>query len=70
MEKIGWSRGGPYPWDCPYNEGSDYSYGKGALPKSDRIFSKGVVMAVPSSLTGEQCDRIAEAYRKVAAHLL
>ena len=69
-EKVGWSRGGPCPWNCPFNRGSDYSYKKGALPRSDEIFSRGVVMAVPSKLTGDQCDRIAQAYRKVAAHLL
>ena len=27
-------------------------------------------MAVPSKLSDDQCDRIAAAYRKVAAHLL
>jgi len=70
VEKVGWSRGGPCPWDCPFNKGSNYSYKKGALPKSDEIFSRAVVMAVPSKLTGAQCDLIAEAYRKVAAQVL
>jgi dTDP-4-amino-4,6-dideoxygalactose transaminase len=70
VEKVGWSRGGPCPWKCPFNKGSHYSYKKGALPKSDAIFARGVVMAVPSKLTQTQCAKIAEAYRKVAAHLL
>ncbi len=68
--KIGWARGSRCPWECKYNEGSSYSYEKGALPESDEIFSRGVVMAVPSVLTDGQCDKIAEAYRKVAVHLL
>ena len=68
--KGGWAKGSGCPWNCQYNKGSDYSYEKGALPKSDEIFSRGVVMAVPSVLTDEQCNKIAEAYRKVAAHLL
>ena len=52
------------------NQASRHSYKKGALPQSDAIFARGVVMAVPSSLTGAQCDLIAAAYRKVASHLL
>jgi 8-amino-3,8-dideoxy-alpha-D-manno-octulosonate transaminase len=71
VEKVPWVRGGgPCPWGCPHNKGSDYSYGKGTLPKSDALFAKAVLMAVPSKLTDDQCDRIAGAYRKVAAHVL
>ena len=67
---MGRARGSRCPWECRYNKGSNYSYEKGVLPKSDQIFSRGVVMAVPSILTDEQCDKIAEAYHKVAGHLL
>jgi dTDP-4-amino-4,6-dideoxygalactose transaminase len=70
VQKVDRVRGTGCPWDCPHNRGSDYMYDKGSAPKSDEIFSRGVVMAVPSVLTDDQCDRIARAYRKVAAHLL
>jgi 8-amino-3,8-dideoxy-alpha-D-manno-octulosonate transaminase len=71
VEKVPWIRGGgPCPWNCPHNRGSDYSYVKGTLPQSDALFARAVLMAVPSKLSDDQCDRIAGAYRKVAAHLL
>jgi 8-amino-3,8-dideoxy-alpha-D-manno-octulosonate transaminase len=69
-QKLGWSRGSSWPWNAPENAGSDYCYERGALPRSDAIFARGVVMAVPSVLTDEQCDAIAAAYRKVAHHVL
>jgi dTDP-4-amino-4,6-dideoxygalactose transaminase len=70
VQKVGWLEGTKWPWDAPENRGSDYDYGKGALPQSDAIFAKGVVMAVPSNLTDEQCDLLATAYSKVAHHLI
>lgn len=71
VKKIGWTSGMGCPWDCPKNKGCEkYTYDKGSAPQSDEIFSRGVVMAVPSILTDEQSDRIAYAYRKVASHLL
>jgi 8-amino-3,8-dideoxy-alpha-D-manno-octulosonate transaminase len=71
VRKLPWIRGGgPCPWNCPFNEGSNYSYDKGTLPRSDALFARGVLMAVPSKLTDEQADRIGLAYRKVAAHVL
>ncbi|MFI5286034.1 MAG: DegT/DnrJ/EryC1/StrS family aminotransferase [Candidatus Dormibacteria bacterium] len=68
--KVGYVPGSSWPWDAPENAQSQYSYEKGALPKSDEIFSRGVLMAVPSNLTDSQCDQIAAAYRKVIHHLL
>lgn len=69
VRKIPWIRGTGWPWDLPENRESIPSYARGTLPKSDDIFSKGVVMAVPSKLTDEQCDQIAEVYWKIAANL-
>ncbi len=69
-QKIGYVPGSRWPWDAPENRESDYSYEKGALPQSDAILAKGVLMAVPSNLSEMQCDQIAAAYRKVAGHLL
>lgn len=68
IRKAPWLRGTQWPWDIPENRDSVYSYEKGALPQSDQIFSHGVVMAVPSRLTDEQCDKIAEIYVKITAN--
>ena len=70
VKKAGWSYGSQWPWNAAENTNSCYSYSKGSLPKSDEIFSRGVVMAVPSKISGDECDRIAYAYRKAAAHIL
>ena len=70
VRKTPWLRGTNWPWDLPENRGSIASYQKGALPKSDEIFAHGVVMAVPSQLSNDQCDKIIEIYRKVAHHLV
>jgi 8-amino-3,8-dideoxy-alpha-D-manno-octulosonate transaminase len=70
VQKAPWIRGTDWPWGLPENQASVYSYEKGALPRSDEIFSRGVVMAVPSRLSDEHCDLIASAYRKIAANVM
>jgi len=69
-KRVGWIPASSWPWDAEENRTVQHSYERGALPRSDAIFAKGVVMAVPSVLTDAQCDKIAAAYRKVAHHLL
>lgn len=43
-----------FPWTHPANQQLDHDYRLGALPKSDELFRRSVVMAVPSRLTAEQ----------------
>lgn len=43
-----------FPWTLPANKESQYEYGKGALPRSDELLGRAVVMPVYSSLSEEQ----------------
>jgi dTDP-4-amino-4,6-dideoxygalactose transaminase len=70
VRKVGWIANTRWPWDAPENRGSDYLYNRGNLPVSDELFSRAVVMAVPSVLSEQQCDKIGEAYCKVARYLI
>ncbi|MBN1293050.1 MAG: DegT/DnrJ/EryC1/StrS family aminotransferase [Candidatus Latescibacteria bacterium] len=42
------------PWNLEKNKNSFYNYGKGACPYSDELFSKSIVIPIPSKLTVEQ----------------
>lgn len=42
------------PWTLPDNIDSNYNYAKGACPKSDDLFSRSLIIPVPSCLTEEQ----------------
>ena len=62
--------GSGYPWSHPLNAGSVREYGPGALPRSDALFARSVVMAVPALATGEQTARIIDAYHAAAQDVL
>lgn len=47
------------PWTLPQNVGSVYNYSKGACPKSDALFSRAVLLPIPSRLT--ECQEQAAA---------
>ena len=42
------------PWDLVENASSDYDYAKGACPKSDALFSRSILLPIPSRLTYDQ----------------
>jgi len=52
-----------FPWTHPANSGSQYDYGPGALPRTDDLFVRGVVVAVPSRLTEEDERAFIAAFR-------
>lgn len=54
------------PWKCPENKESVYEYKKGALPATDKLLARGVLIPVPSILTERQELLIIKAVRKVA----
>ncbi len=52
------------PWSLPENADSAADYNKGACPVSDDLFSRSVIVAIPSRLTGEQETQLTEILRK------
>jgi 8-amino-3,8-dideoxy-alpha-D-manno-octulosonate transaminase len=55
-----------FPWTHPANEGLARDYGKGALPKSDELFERSVVLPVPSLMDRALEDRYIELFRRAA----
>ena len=53
-----------YPWTHPKNSDSRFDYNKGALPRTDQIFERGVVLPVPSNLTEQQEEAFATIFRR------
>ncbi|MBN1417776.1 MAG: DegT/DnrJ/EryC1/StrS family aminotransferase [Planctomycetes bacterium] len=53
-----------FPWTHPANAGSHYEYGPGALPRTDDLFARGVVVAVPSRMTAEDEQAFIDAFRE------
>lgn len=42
------------PWKLEANKNNRYDYSKGACPRSDELFSRSILMPIPSCLTEEQ----------------
>jgi 8-amino-3,8-dideoxy-alpha-D-manno-octulosonate transaminase len=53
-----------FPWTHPKNTDSEYGYGKGALPETDALLARSVVLPVPSCLSREQEEEFAALFRK------
>ena len=51
------------PWSLAENRELVREYGKGACPKSDELFSRSVIVAIPSRLSEEQEGRMIEILR-------
>ncbi|HPS52166.1 MAG TPA: DegT/DnrJ/EryC1/StrS family aminotransferase [Phycisphaerae bacterium] len=52
------------PWKLCENQKSDYSYAKGACPKSDELFAKSILIPIPSCLSEQQEAEAAEIIRQ------
>jgi len=52
------------PWSLPQNAQSVLDYHKGACPTSDDLFSRSVIITIPSRLTDEQERSMADTIRK------
>jgi len=58
-----------FPWTYPGNSG-EKNYSKGACPTADDLFTRSIILPVPSCLTAKDEDDIIEAYHKVLGTLL
>jgi dTDP-4-amino-4,6-dideoxygalactose transaminase len=59
-----------FPWTHPLNQGSNYDYDKGALPRTDDLFARSIIQAIPSNCTDKDVEDMIEAYYRAARHVL
>lgn len=57
------------PWTCPYHKGEPVEYSVDMNPNTLEYLSRIIHIDIPSQLTLEDCDMIAEGINKVAAEL-
>ena len=51
------------PWSLPQNAGRALAYAKGACPTSDDLFDRSIIVTIPSRLTEQQEQGMAQAIR-------
>lgn len=51
------------PWSLPQNAGRVFAYAKGTCPTSDDLFERSIIITIPSRLTEEQEQNMAQAIR-------
>jgi dTDP-4-amino-4,6-dideoxygalactose transaminase len=56
------------PWKLEANQQSNPEYKKGACPVADGLFSRSILLAIPSCLSESDEDDIVHAFSKVVAH--
>jgi len=59
-----------FPWTLEANRGSTYDYWKGAMPRSDDLMERSIIMPVPSVLRRQDVADVIRGIRKIAATLL
>ncbi len=59
-----------FPWSHPANRESVYDYHKGAMPRSDSLMERSIVMPVPSVMTKKDVSDVISGIRKIAGKLL
>jgi 8-amino-3,8-dideoxy-alpha-D-manno-octulosonate transaminase len=59
-----------FPWTLEANRASQYDYRKGALPHSDDLMDRSVVLPVPSVMTKQDVKDTIEGIRRIASRLL
>ena len=59
-----------FPWTHPENRAAPASYDKGTLPRSDELFARSVLQAVPSDTTAEDAEDMIRIYKQAAAELI
>jgi hypothetical protein len=52
------------------NKDSVYDYDKGALPRTDELFARAVIQAIPSGSSDRDVGDMIEAYRRAAEDVM
>ncbi len=55
-----------FPWTLPANKASDYDYHKGAMPQSDDLMERSVIMPIPSVMTKQDISDTIRGIREAA----
>jgi len=55
-----------FPWSLDVNRSSIYDYHKGAMPLSDDLFARSIVMPIPSVMTAHDIADTIEGFKRVA----
>ena len=58
-----------FPWTLEANKRSVYDYGKGALPRSDDLMGRSIILPVPSVMTKQDVQDVIDGIHKVAGAL-
>jgi len=58
------------PWSLEANRESVYAYEKGAMPRSDALMARSIILPVPSVMTPRDIDDVIRGFRKVAGVVL
>lgn len=56
-----------FPWTLPANKASNYDYRRGAMPQSDALLERSVILPVPSLMTGRDIRDTIRGIRQAAA---
>ena len=59
-----------FPWSLEANRKSVYNYAHGAMPRSDALMGRSIILPVPSVMTRQDIQDTIRGIRKVAAGLL
>ena len=59
-----------FPWTHPLNKDGIYEYDKGTLPRTDNLFSRSVIQAIPSNSSDKDAAMIVKAYQTAAKEIL
>jgi dTDP-4-amino-4,6-dideoxygalactose transaminase len=59
-----------FPWTLEANRDSVYDYRRGALPRSDDLMDRSIILPIPSVMTKRDIDDTVRGIRQVAAELL
>lgn len=59
-----------FPWTLPANKMANYDYHKGALPRSDNLMERSIIMPIPSIMTGRDVADTIRGIRETAGKLL
>jgi dTDP-4-amino-4,6-dideoxygalactose transaminase len=59
-----------FPWTLEANRESVYDYRRGALPRSDDLMDRSIILPIPSVMTRKDVEDTIRGFRKAAAKLL
>jgi 8-amino-3,8-dideoxy-alpha-D-manno-octulosonate transaminase len=56
-----------FPWTLPANKGARYNYRRGAMPRSDALMERSIIMPIPSIMTRQDITDTVRGIREAAS---